>query len=671
VIDHGQLLGVDDCPPPTVLTRHSLDHVCAGLIAMLLIKLLQLKSKAKLSFSNTESKTSFIVRMLYDDARNPRFRKGTGTMEFRLSLTLALLLLQTPQDSSTLQQAPKASIEGTVVSSTTGEPLERAHVTLLRILQPPSPATTPQPATGATPPSQVLPVITQNDGKFRFDLEPGQYRVRVQRNGYATQEYGQRVLEGAGTVLTLNAGQAMKQLTLKMVPGAVVTGRVRDSKGEPIAGAQVSLLRSIYGVNGVLGLTSGGGATTDDRGEYRIFWVSPGRYIVSVASASTSLSIPLILNQPNLSADRVFLTTYYPSTTDGAHAAMLDVQPATETTDIIIAVNPPTTYRVRGRLIDGTTGQPPRTASVSLGLRQQAGAPDLILMTTPPGTTTYNPNGDFEIRSVIPGSYWLRAQVSSNSDASINPNLVVNARTASELPDTVISTRIAAQVPIDVVAADIEGLAVTLSRGVNISVQLSVEGQELTSVSGYDRIRLLLRPTTLNAFLTLQRSPFSADGSGNLADVQPGEYRIQAQSPRPDLYIKEARFERKDVLNDPWQITSTTSGTLTVVLSTKAGQIEGTLKDASSQPVPGNQVLLIPDQAGRSELYKVAMTDQSGHFVFRGIPPESYKVFAWEVIEPNAFWDRDFPSKYAAQSRPVRIQEGLNETIELKIIPVD
>jgi hypothetical protein len=201
-------------------------------------------------------------------------------------------------------------------------------------------------------------------------------------------------------------------------------------------------------------------------------------------------------------------------------------------------------------------------------------------------------------------------------------------------------------------------------------MRLSVEGQELASIGGYDRIRILLRPTILGAPTALQRSSFNAEGIGTLNNIQPGEYRLQPNLPQPDLYIKEARFERMDVLNDPWQITSTTSGTLTIVLSTKAGQVEGDLKNALSQPVSGNQVLLIPDEnRDRPELYKTATTDQNGHFVFRGIPPGGYKVFSWEAIEPYAWYDRELLSRYEAQSRPVRIQEGSKEAVELKVIP--
>ena len=84
----------------------------------------------------------------------------------------------------------------------------------------------------------------------------------------------------------------------------------------------------------------------------------------------------------------------------------------------------------------------------------------------------------------------------------------------------------------------------------------------------------------------------------------------------------------------------------------------------------GSQVVLIPDQrTDRSELYKVATTDQNGRFTFRGLAPGGYRLYAWESIEANAWYDGDVLSQYQALGRPVRIQESAKEAVDLKIIP--
>ena len=102
----------------------------------------------------------------------------------------------------------------------------------------------------------------------------------------------------------------------------------------------------------------------------------------------------------------------------------------------------------------------------------------------------------------------------------------------------------------------------------------------------------------------------------------------------------------------------------------KAGVIEGNLTDAFAQPVRGNQVVLIPDQGrDRSELFRSATTDASGHYTIRGIYPGNYKLYSWEAIEANSYFDRDVLSQYESQGKAVRIQEGSKETLDLKVIP--
>jgi len=587
------------------------------------------------------------------------------------------LLFQTAGNPAQQAQQPqrKASIEGTVMSSISSEPLMRAQVVLTRV-QPPTPGNAGQVIilSANSTPGQIPPFVTERDGKFAFkDLDPGQYRLRVVRNGYASQEYGQRTATTAGIPITLTEGQQLKDINFKLISAGVVTGRVRDSNGEPVGRVQVSLMRSIYSFNGQRTLGSVSSTTTDDRGDYRIFWVPPGRYVVSVSSSISSLPIELQISSSSFS-DRQFPPTYYPGTLDAARASTIDLQPGAEVGGIDFVLLQPKGYRVRGKVVDSTTGQPPRSASVSVTPRQDQNTPTVLLSSALSGSNvTYNNvDGTFEIRNVIPGVYWLRSQASTNSADPIDRNLVAQARTNSDLIDLAIlgNRGASTQVPIEVGGQDVEGLVLTLAPGVNIPIHLSVEGQELASIAGYDRIRVFLRTTTASASTGNQRVNFTPEGVASIDNVSPGEYRVSVSMPMTDYFVKEARFEGNDVLKDPWQVTSRTSGTLTVVLSPKGGILEGNLVDALSQLVPGNQVVLIPDQGrDRSELFKAATTDANGHFAIRGIYPGAYKLYSWQALEANAYFDREVLSQYESQGKPIRIQEGSKETLDLKLIP--
>jgi hypothetical protein len=124
-----------------------------------------------------------------------------------------------------------------------------------------------------------------------------------------------------------------------------------------------------------------------------------------------------------------------------------------------------------------------------------------------------------------------------------------------------------------------------------------------------------------------------------------------------------------DVLNQPLVVSGQDSGTLNVVLSTRAGRIEGRVLDERAQPVAGIQAVLIPDQfRSRTELFKTAITDQNGLFTVRGITPGEYKLFAWEDIEQFAYFDPDFVRQFEQRGTSVIISESARVNAEVKII---
>jgi protocatechuate 3,4-dioxygenase beta subunit len=592
-------------------------------------------------------------------------------MNFRLAAVL-YLFLQTPVASTPPPELPKGSIEGIVIRSVTGDPLERAQVTLNRITPPATPPPPGQPTpTASTPLAQIPAQYTEVDGKFLFkDLNPGQYRLMVRANGYANQEYGQRVVVGPGTPINLTQGQAMKEITFKMIQNGTVTGHVRDARGDPVAGISISLMRSVYNVNGQRTLNSAGSAVTDDRGEYRAFWIPPGRYYVSATAGSSAISV-LVLGG-NVFADRVFPQTFYPGVLDPSRASVIEIQPGAEINGVDIVMTQPGTFRIRGKVLD-TAGQPPKGFTIGLVPRVEAGAPLPLTSGASNYSATTNPeNGNFELRNIIPGSYWLRATMSTNADDPVPANLVNTARTAVELLDLVLgANRGTAQIPVDVVNADVENANLTMMPTISIPVQLSLDNMQLNQLGGMDRIRINLRNTNPSAPSSSQRSAFSDDGRGSIENVSPGEYRILANfGAQPDLYLKDVRFGTKSALNDPIQIANQNSETLSIVLSNNAGRVDGTLLDDKSKPQPGVPVILIPDESrDRYELYKNTSTDQTGHYAFRGIPPGNYKLFAWEAIETNSYYDRDVLAQYDSQGKPVRIQESSKDTVDLKLIP--
>ena len=136
------------------------------------------------------------------------------------------------------------------------------------------------------------------------------------------------------------------------------------------------------------------------------------------------------------------------------------------------------------------------------------------------------------------------------------------------------------------------------------------------------------------------------------------------------MYIKEAHLGSQDVLQPGFTINPPVSATLDITLGANPGQVTGTLTDATSKPINGVQVVLVPEQnRSRQDLYKTANTDQEGRFTLRGITPGDYRVFAWEDIEPYSYFDTTILQQYQSQGKAVRVADGGTATADVRIIP--
>jgi protocatechuate 3,4-dioxygenase beta subunit len=584
-----------------------------------------------------------------------------------IKAAVVLWLLSPGAPPEQQQQSSKASIEGIVARIGSGEPIPGVEVMLGRVATA-APAATPAVDTATafeTTPLALIPsTVTDREGKFVFKgLDPGSYRLTAARNGYVKQEYGQRGSAGRGTVVTLVEGQARKDVAFSLTPAGNVSGHVRDYAGEPITGLRVQILRSAYDGSGKRALQAVGTTRTDDHGQYRLYWITPGRYYLNVGLGNPDQRAEG--RSPNEVAPKPYPTTYYPGTLDPSKASILDVQPGIELSSIDLVLAEQDLYRIRGTVTDARTGKPPEGLEISIAPRQPDVSFGFSVL-----NQTYNPaNGTFEFRNVAPGSYWLGATTGFNPDTPIAPNAAL--RTVADVFENLISSRPAAQTAIDISGSDLENVALTLTPGVSIRGRLRVEGEELPTLMGFERIHVELVPTTPNEHVQLPR-PMQPDGSFSLDNVYFGEYRLRVNYPQQDVYVKEARFNSVDALNEPLLISGPTSETrnLDIVLSSKAGQIDGTLVDEKSRPLPGLQAVLVPDQSRhRIDLYKTAVTDQSGHFTIHGITPGEYKIFAWEAMEPFAYFDSDFVRQSEQKGKPVSISESSKITAEVKVIP--
>jgi hypothetical protein len=551
------------------------------------------------------------------------------------------------------------------------------------------------------PQTGPLPTVTTDErGRFQLrDIDPGNYRVSAARNGFAKQEYGQRSFNRTGTIISVRAAQQVPDIEFRLAPAPTISGRVVDSYGDPQPGITIQALRATYDASGKRALQTVQTTKTNDLGEYRLYWLNPGRYFVSAngaksametltatltrsAAQATTLQDAQAMSQlsgiygPGAPANEVsdsgFTLTYHPGTNDISRASVIDLQSSALETRVDFNLTRGPKFRIRGTVIDATTGRPPQGVQLSVTPRNPVGeaSPLEAILGSATGVlqgNRYNgATGEFEVRDVAAGSYWLMAQTQPS------PAALAGARGGTPDAASILGSIDRAQVAVEV-DHDIENLPVIVTPGVSIPGRIRIEGNLPAGDNPYSRFMPMLQTGSGSIFTAALQGGLpprpAADGTFTMTKITPGDYKLVVNGMDGNMYIKDAHIDRADVLQGI-TIGDRIEGSLEIVLSTNGAEIGGTIVDATGKTVSGVQAVLIPDRfRNRTDLFKIAASAANGRFDIRAVPPGDYKLFAWEDIEPFSYFDPAVLMPFEGSGKAVHVLEGSRETTEVKIIP--
>jgi hypothetical protein len=259
--------------------------------------------------------------------------------------------------------------------------------------------------------------------------------------------------------------------------------------------------------------------------------------------------------------------------------------------------------------------------------------------------------GAFEIPSLAPGRYGLIAQV--DDDLSLQAPAIGAQWAFAEIV---------------IAEAGVDNVFLRMVVPPTIQGQIKVEGQAPPTFQ-MNRLSVSLT-SSANALILPPSATPAADGSFLLNAVSNATARITVDGLPGEFYVREARLDGSDVLRTSAKFSA--AGNLELTISSRAGWINGRVLDAKGKPVAGIEAVLVPNQSReRPELFKrsTIATDPQGRFFIFGIPPGDYKVFAWERIDPNSFFDEQVMQRYEQQGVPVHIGESARENVEVRIIP--
>jgi protocatechuate 3,4-dioxygenase beta subunit len=520
--------------------------------------------------------------------------------------------------------APYASISGVVLNDAAGTPIRRAVVTL---------------STLDTPPLEAV-TFTESNGVFGFTaIPPGKYRLQANMDGFQHAWFGASTPARPPGTLNLAAGDGRYGITFRLRQLGSISGVVLDPDGDPVPDASIRLLRAGFARRKPT-YRSFHGATTDRLGRYRVTDVLPGQYVIMAVPTHE----PAGLMQPEVALgqsnpQKMYAVDLYPDTSRLSAASPLPMVPGKDLDGIDFHLTARTVASLHGRLTvaDAAVSNQPAQISVSpqdVPNGRYAGA----------FATAFPPDFTFEFPYLIPGPYMIVATFAA-------PGREYRGEERIELPPA--------------------GQEITLQmdRGIDLAGRVDIEGAgdrpagslRVTLSPGDESPAVGPRPT----------AEVKPDGAFTIPNVFPGIWDINVGPVPRGGYIKAMLLGDQDVLTEDMTITSNTREALRIVLSTRGGNVAGTVTVPQGVPKSARaKVLLVP--SGKYEhvlsYYAVTAADDAGHFEFKSVTPGRYKLYAFEELEPDAYGDPGFLKLFEKLSEVFDVPEGGHLSREVPLI---
>ena len=299
-------------------------------------------------------------------------------------ILLVLLTQQPTRDAR--PPAATATISGRVTERGTAQPLARIVVRL------------------ETPPAEPIEVLTDADGRYEFaNVAAGHYTLSAtpepHRSTYLPQRFGDAtptpyLTRPTKAGLELKPGDVREGLDFALWRGLAIEGRVLDPWNQPMANVSVSVVRTRTG-------GSLRGATTNDRGVYRIYGLPPDRYRVC---ADTKDGAASALADGLRSVRTCHLAAV--SESQGSEVALL----SGDATGIDIRAQRVDSFTITGTVVDAA-GVPVTKAFMGAYAASQHGV----------SSNAMSDAGHFVMKGLVPGRYVVTASVGGAIRGSPDP----------------------------------------------------------------------------------------------------------------------------------------------------------------------------------------------------------------------------------------------------------
>jgi hypothetical protein len=306
---------------------------------------------------------------------------------------------------------------------------------------------------------------------------------------------------------------------------------------------------------------------TNDLGEFSIFWLPPGDYYVSAVpedpqrqnvtfsvsppgiGGHRSDAMPPVIRRKNLPdgsfTEEVYAPVYFGGGPDPQRAQKISVTPgSSNSVELSFAGARTGSFHVRGRALNGTTGQPAESAQIRLYPRNWTA-------TAVVPYAKVDKNGNFDIAGVAPGSYALYASSSTRDPNATNPTAIqgISPEQLQQLISQGVNLGgtipIGARIPLEMGNQNIEGISVSLLPGGTLNGEFIFEGNLASTLTPQQkssfRVNLSRQPdipgATLGGASTGAIAPNATDSSFRMPSIFPGDFRVMVKSVDQSVFM--------------------------------------------------------------------------------------------------------------------------------------
>jgi Carboxypeptidase regulatory-like domain len=584
---------------------------------------------------------------------------GSETVVIRGGVPMPGPQVAPPRDGpAATAQTGTGRIRGRVVAAETGSPLRRAQVVMVGA-----------PSAGQNGQQVSRQVAsTDADGRYEFsNLPAARYTLTVTRSGFVSLQFGQQRPFEPGKPLSLAEGEVAEKIDFALPRGGVIAGRVTDETGEPVPGVRMQAQRYQYmpgGQRRLVGANTGPmpmNPMTDDLGQFRVYGLMPGAYILSAAPGMNGLTMfataggaTVTSSSTSSEANDGFAPTYFPGTANVEDAQAITVGLGQEVSAYLTLVSA-RMGRISG-VVRNSQGQPV-TNRTSVSLRTASGTGFSTM-----GFSQSNADGTFSLANVPPGEHVI----------DVRPMPGPPRATAS--PDQ--SEDEFASIPVTIGNQDVTGLVITTGPGATISGRLVFDGTSQKPTA--PQLRVGVTPADISNPMAMMSMGFTPDNG--LVDEN-GAFRLRSvngsvffRTGAQGWNLKSVTLNGEDITDTPFDAkpSSNVAG-LEITLTDRQTSLSGIVKNAQGDATKDFVVAIFPAEpkigAAATRFTRTIRPDQEGRYQLRGLPPGDYVAAAVESLEQGGEWDPAFQQQMKPRAKTFRLNEGQVLTLDLQLVP--